>query len=189
MGRLPKREFESIEAFRTTLGDLNQILIDVTERPHQRPQDNEHQQEIYSGKKQHTILNLIITTLDKVILFVGQTVSGRKHDYVIFKEQFPPELLWFAWVITLVDLIFQGILSDYEGDNIFIPFKKPRKCQTNLEPKLTDAQKAVNQAQAKIGILAENAITGLKRFNILTHPFRNRNDWSDDEVIAVAAGL
>lgn len=51
MGHLPKREFESVEAFKATLGDLDQILIDVTERPHQRPQDDEQQRELYSGKK------------------------------------------------------------------------------------------------------------------------------------------
>ena len=50
-GHLPKREFESVEAFKAALGDLDQILIDVTERPHQRPQDNVQQRELYSGKK------------------------------------------------------------------------------------------------------------------------------------------
>lgn len=51
MGHLPNRKFESIEDFREAIGNLDQILIDVTERPHQRPQDNERQQALYSGKK------------------------------------------------------------------------------------------------------------------------------------------
>jgi hypothetical protein len=51
LGHLPRGEFESVEAFKAALGDLDQILIDVTERPHQRPQDNEQQRELYSGKK------------------------------------------------------------------------------------------------------------------------------------------
>jgi hypothetical protein len=54
MGHLPKRQFESVEAFKEALGDLDEILIDVTERPHQRPQDNHQQQELYSGKKKDT---------------------------------------------------------------------------------------------------------------------------------------
>lgn len=91
--------------------------------------------------------------------------------------------------MVLVDLGFQGILSDYEGDDIFIPFKKPRKSKKNPDPKLTTEQKAFNQALAKIRVLAENAIAGIKRFNILTHPFRNRKPDFDDQVIAVAAGL
>ena len=127
--------------------------------------------------------------MDKVVLYVSQTFEGRKHDYAILKEEFPPDLSWFEMIIVLVDLGFQGILSDYDGDYIFIPFKKPRKSKQNPAPKLTDEQKAVNQALAKIRILVENAIAGIKRFNILTHPFRNRKAGFDDQVIAVAAGL
>lgn len=55
MGHLPHRQFESVEAFKAALGDVDQILIDVTERAHQRPQDNQHQQELYSGKKNGTL--------------------------------------------------------------------------------------------------------------------------------------
>ena len=54
LGHLPKRQFESVEAFKAALGDVDQILIDVTERPHQRPQANERQRELYSGKKNGT---------------------------------------------------------------------------------------------------------------------------------------
>ncbi|NEP84482.1 MAG: transposase family protein [Okeania sp. SIO3B3] len=51
LGHLPHRAFESVEAFKAALGDVEQILIDVTERPHHRPQDDEPQRELYSGKK------------------------------------------------------------------------------------------------------------------------------------------
>jgi hypothetical protein len=71
----------------------------------------------------------------------------------------------------------------------FLYNKKPRKSKKNPNPQLTDEQKAVNQALAKIRVLAENAIAGIKRFNILTHPFRNRKQGFDDDVIAVSAGL
>jgi hypothetical protein len=190
LGSLPEREFESVEAFRAKLQDWDQILIDVTERPHHRPQDEEQQRELYSGKKKrHTVKNLTISTLSKVVLFVGQTVGGRNHDYAMLKREFPPEFPWLEWLIVLVDLGFQGILSDYEGENIFLPFKKPRKSKDNPAPKLTEAQKAVNQALAKIRVLAKNAIAGIKRFTILTHIFRNRKDGFADQVIAVAAGL
>ena len=50
-GHLPRRKFESVEAFKAMLANIDQIIIDVTERPHQRPQDNEQQKELYSGKK------------------------------------------------------------------------------------------------------------------------------------------
>ena len=187
---LPAREFESVEAFKEAIADIDHLLIDVTERPHQRPQDKQAQKELYSGKKkQHTVQNLIISTLDKVVLYVGQTVGGRQHDYTILKEQFSPDLAWFSYIVVLVDLGFQGIVSDYEGQSIFIPFKKPRKSKHNPHTKLSDAQKRVNQALAQIRVLVENAICGIKRFNILTHKFRNRKPGFVDQVIAVSAGL
>ena len=122
-------------------------------------------------------------------MFVGQTVGGRHHDYTMLKTEFPPELPWFELIVILVDLGFQGIQSDYEGDNIFIPYKKPRKSKNNPDVHLTDEQKAVNRALSKIRILVENSIAGIKRFNILTQPFRNRKPNFDDQVIAISAGL
>jgi len=133
--------------------------------------------------------NIIITTLDKVILFVGQTFGGRHHDYAMLKAEFPPEWPWFEWIGVLVDLGFQGIQSDYAGEDIYIPTKKPRKSKKNPNPQLTDEQKAVNRALSQIRILAENAISGIKRFNILTQPFRNRKLNFADQAIAIAAGL
>ena len=53
---LPKREFESVEAFREYCQqlDLEKLLIDVTERACRRHQDNDKQKEHYSGKKKGT---------------------------------------------------------------------------------------------------------------------------------------
>jgi hypothetical protein len=51
LGFLPEREFESVEAFRARIQDWDQLLMDVTERPQQRPKNNEQQTELYSGKK------------------------------------------------------------------------------------------------------------------------------------------
>ena len=124
-----------------------------------------------------------------MVLFVGQTVGGRHHDYTMLKTEFPPELPWFELIVILVDLGFQGIQSDYKGNNIFIPYKKPRKSKSNPEAHLTDEQKAANRALSKIRILVENSIAGIKRFNILTQPFRNRKPNFDDQVIAISAGL
>jgi hypothetical protein len=44
----------------------------------------------------------------------------------MLKTEFPPELPWFAHIKVLVDLGYEGIQKDYEGEGIEIPFKKPR---------------------------------------------------------------
>lgn len=51
LGALPHRQFKSVEAFKEACQNIDQLIIDVTERPHQRPQDQEQQRNLYSGKK------------------------------------------------------------------------------------------------------------------------------------------
>lgn len=130
-----------------------------------------------------------MSTLDKVILFVGQTFAGHTHDYTMLKEEFPPEKAWFEFLQVLVDLGYQGILTDYVGNEIQVPHKKPRKSKKNPATSLSAEQRAENQALSKIRIFVENAICGLKRYNILVHRFRNHKKSFDDDVIGIAAGL
>ena len=107
----------------------------------------------------------------------------------MLKEEFPPEKGWFQFLRVLVDLGYQGIASDYLGENIRIPHKKLRKSKKNPVTSLSDEQKAENRALSKIRILVENAICGLKRYNILVHRFRNYRKNFDDDAISIAAAL
>ncbi len=70
-----------------------------------------------------------------------------------------------------------------------MPFKKPRKSKKNPKPKLKDWQKRINTEISKFRILVENAIGGIKRYNILNHVFRNKKEEIRDKVIFLAAGL
>ncbi|CAK8721139.1 DDE superfamily endonuclease [Candidatus Electrothrix aarhusensis] len=130
-----------------------------------------------------------MSTLDKAIFFLGGTFSGHTHDYTMLKEEFPPGKAWFQFMKVLADLGYQGIVSDYSGENIRIPHKKPRKSKKNPIISLSDKQKEENQVLSKIRILVENAICGLKRYNILVHRFRNHRNNFDDDVVGIAAGL
>lgn len=187
---LPARHFEDAEALKEACQGIERILIDVTEREIQRPVDDTKQREHYSGKQHdHTVSNTIIASPDKVVLFVGNTFAGRNHDYALLKAEFPPDQPWFDELSVCVDLGYQGILNDYQGDNIIIPFKKPRKSKTNPNPQLTDLQKMYNTTVSSLRIYVENAIAGFKKFNILVHDFRNRTSGFIDEAIAIAAGL
>ena len=130
-----------------------------------------------------------MSTLEKKIFYLGKTFFGHTHDYTMLKEEFPPEEAWFEFLQVLVDLGYQGILTDYVGDDIQVPHKKPRKSKKNSVTSLSKEQKAENQALSKIRIFVENAIYGLKRYNILVHRFRNHKKSFDDDVIGIAAGL
>jgi len=107
----------------------------------------------------------------------------------MLKTEFSPEQPWFETVRALLDLGYQGIYNDYIGENIEIPHKKPRKSKKNPVTSLTDEQKAENQQLSRVRTLVENAIAGMKRFNILVHDFRNHRHQMDDDVIAICAGL
>ena len=96
---------------------------------------------------------------------------------------------WFVDLNVRVDLGYLGIKSDYRGDQIAIPTKKPRKSQKNPNPQLSDAQKIANKVLSQVRVFIEHAIGGMKRYNILVHSFRNRTEHFEDDVIGVCAGL
>ena len=122
-------------------------------------------------------------------MFLGRTFSGHNHDYTMLKQEFPPELDWFSDIDVRVDLGYQGIASDYSGNQIEIPTKKPRKSKKNPDPKLSDEQKAANKALSQVRIFVEHAIGGMKRYNILVHVFRNHKANFEDDAIGICAGL
>ena len=126
---------------------------------------------------------------NKLIVFLGRTFSGHNHDYTMLKHELPPEVEWFSDLNVRVDLGYLGIQSDYRGDQIHIPTKKPRKSQKNPHPQLSEEQKAAHTALSRVRIFIEQAMGGMKRYNILVHTFRNRLEHFEDDVIGVCAGL
>ena len=120
---------------------------------------------------------------------MGLTTQGSFHDYALFKEEFPPELEWFESLKIFVDLGYLGINKDFTKAHIFIPEKKAKKTTSNPNPTLSIDQKNRNTARSKIRIYVENAIAGIKRYNILVQKYRNKSKNFEDDVIAIAAGL
>ena len=126
---------------------------------------------------------------DKLIVFLGRTFSGHHHDYTMLKQELPPEVDGFTDLKVRVDLGYLGIKSDYRGDQIDIPTKKPRKSQKNPNPQLSDAQKIANKVLSQVRIFIEQAIGGMKRYNILVYGFRNRKADFEDDAVGICAGL
>jgi DDE superfamily endonuclease/Helix-turn-helix of DDE superfamily endonuclease len=187
---LPQRQFNRVEELQATFADIAELFIDATERPHCRPQEAQAQKEKFSGKsKRHTVKNTVIVNACKMILFLGYTIFGSKHDYSLFKTEFPPDQTWFKIFKLWVDLGYLGIKTDYEAVEINIPHKKPRKSKANPAPTLTDEQKEENRLISSIRVIVEHAIGGMKRFNALVAKFRNRKPDFVDDVAVSAAGL
>jgi len=135
------------------------------------------------------VKNTVMSLPDKLIVFLGRTLSGHHHDYPMLKQELPPEVDWCIDLSVRVDLGYLGIQSDYRGEQIDIPTKKPRKSQKNPNPPLSDEHRTANTALSRVRIFIEHAIGGMKRSNILVHAFRNRIEHFEDDVIGVCAGL
>src|SRR5262245_32880725 len=101
---------------------------------------------ITAGKKQQTLKNTVMALPDKLIIFLGRTFSGHNHDYLMLQQELPPELDWFTDINVRVDLGYLGIQSDYRGEQIDIPTRKPLKSQTQHNPPLSDVQQPAKQA-------------------------------------------
>jgi len=180
---LPERKIESVDEFFEKFPRVKKIFLDGTERPTQRPKDNEKQKAVYSGKqKDHTKKNLIVCDEKKKILVLSKTENGSIHDYKQFKESniaknIPPSIPLF------VDLGFQGIKKDFPDLNVNIPDKKPRG------GKLSNEQLNNNRLISSQRVIVEHAIGGVKRLNSVTHTYRNRILNTDDKLMLVSAGL
>lgn len=95
---------------------------DGTERPIQRPLDEEKQKQFYSGKKKgHTVKNNVVANDDCHVLYLTSTAEGKKHDKKLSDEEnysFP------EGSSLLQDTGFQGFTP--EGVEILQP-KKSQK--------------------------------------------------------------
>ncbi|NET30302.1 transposase family protein [Okeania sp. SIO1I7] len=57
-------------------------MVDGTERPIQRPQDQQKQKSHYSGKKKrHTRKHLILTDRERRVLVLSKAREGKVHGH------------------------------------------------------------------------------------------------------------
>lgn len=122
-------------------------------------------------------------------MFLGKTFVGAVHDFQLIKNEFPTGSQWFKHLAVWIDLGYIGFHKYYEVGTLNIPYKKPYKTKNNPEPKLTFAQKEHNKFVSKTRVKVENAIGGIKRYNILVQKFRNKSEKLRDKAIFIAAGI
>lgn len=107
----------------------------------------------------------------------------------MLQDEFPPTLPWFKKISVWIDLGYIGFPKDYECEKLKIPYKKPYRTKNNPNPELTPEQKTYNTFVSKTRVFVENAIGGIKRYNVLVQKFRNKSDLLRDKAIFLAAGL
>lgn len=193
LGVLPVREWKSEEEVVSYLQKekLDRLIVDATERFFHRPKDKDAQKAVYSGKKKcHSIKNTLITCAKKYIHFLGYTTQGSTHDLRLLEldlEKVTSAI--FRDVTLLADLGYLGIEKYFDIRKLEMPFKRPRKSETNPEPTLTEEQKAYNKACSAQRVIIEHAIGSMKHFKALTEKFRNFATEKEDLFIEIIAGL
>jgi hypothetical protein len=178
---LPERKLRSIEAFIAQFPGVERVMIDGTERPIQRPQDEDEQTLNYSGKKRrHTRKHLAAVDQNKRVLVLSKAREGKLHDKRFETEEEIAFHIPDAIPIE-VDLGFQGLASEYV--NIRIPHRKPRGGE------LSEVQKQENRALSQSRVVCENAFAGIKRYGAVSAIYRNRTQDFDDRLMLTATGL
>jgi IS5 family transposase len=144
-------------------GDLEEILVDVTEQQIERPLKK--QKDYYSGKKKkHTIkVQLIACSITLRILSV-YCEKGSVHDFKIFKDS---KLSIASEIKILADSGYQGIEKIHH--NSVIPYKKTKK-----NP-LTKKQKQENKELSKKRISVEHINRRCKIFRITKEVYRGKH--------------
>ena len=117
------------------------------------------------------------------MIYVGRLVPGAMHDFVLLKQNFPPDKQWFSNLTVRLDSGFQGFGKTYACAKLFLPTKKPRGGQ------LTQDKKFRNTQQARKRVVVEHSIGGLKRYRILSDRLRMHNLEQFDVALEVCAGL
>lgn len=189
---LPKRRISSLDEFLEAFPEVKEnpeIFIDGTERPVFRSKKIKTQNKRYSGKKKsHTKKHIVVTDKTKKIKVLTKARNGRKHEKKIadkdgLYDYLPPE------VVTYQDTGLQGVQGKH--DKAKIPHKKKPKSKHNPNPPpLTEEQKEDNTIIGSIRVSVEHAIwLGLKRFNSISHKFRNKSDKLADQMALLTSGL
>ena len=152
---------------------------DATERPIQRPKDLETQKSHYSGKKkQHTLKNNLMITLESKVVLLTPSYQGRIHDKRIADAT---DYRLPSGSVLYQDSGFQGFRLP--GINIIQPKKKPKGRELTVE------EKENNRAISSIRIRVEHAIGGIKRYRIVKDKLRNSKIGFSDSVMETCCGL
>jgi len=167
-----------MDAFMQDFPDVVAI-VDATEQPTQRPQDQETQKAHYSGKKKrHTLKTQVVVGPDGELMNVSETVPGSQHDKKLYDESGVGDKLEEDEAM-MGDSGYQGIQHDHPA---VLPFKKPKGGE------LTQDQKDHNRRLSRIRVVAEHTLAQIKTFRVMAAVYRHvRDDYND--IFQIVAAL
>jgi hypothetical protein len=159
--------------------EIQEVWVDATEQPIQRPTEKLARKQYYSGKQsQHTLKSQMLTT-KKLILHVSGNVPGSVSDSTVLAGS-GVMLSIPAGVQVNLDRGYEGAENRYPNNKVY----KPKRAQRNHP--LTLFEKLYNHLINKTRILVEHVIGRLKKFRIVSELYRNRRAMHGGMFLAVA---
>ena len=176
---LPARRPADLEKLLAEVPELRLLILDGAERPIRRPKDKQRKKDDYSGKKKaHRKKNLLVSSHEKRVVYLGPTSPGSVHDKKLADES---GLRFSADALVLKDTGFQG--HEPPGCATLQPRKKPPGRE------LPAYSLAINKVISRVRVTVEHAIAGVKRCRIVADTFRNWRTGMVDQVMLAASGL
>lgn len=159
--------------------EIQQVWVDATEQPIQRPSEKLASKQYYSGKQsQHTVKSQVLTT-QKLILHVSGNVPGSVNDLTLLSGS--------GIMYSIPENVQVNLDRCYEGAEHRFPHNticKAKRASRNHPIALFE--KLLNHVINKTRILVEHVIGYLKKFRILSELYRNRRASHGDFLVAVA---
>lgn len=175
---LPARHGGELAQVLAQLPEVQEVLIDGTERPVARPQHKGRRDRHYSGRRKRTTIKNVIATANRRVVLLTASVPGRRHDKA---EADRARVRLGAALRVLGDSGFQG----YEAGaaRVCTPRKKPR------ERPLHYRHRRANRQLARARVPVEHALASVKRLSILRQPLRAKRRTTADVVMLIACAL
>lgn len=174
----PTRQARDLTQLLRAQPELQELIIDGTERRLPRPQHRGKQKRFYSGrKKRHAVKNVLIVSRRKV-LWCSPTVPAKCHDKKVAERaglRLPQN------IHLLGDSGFEGLEVGAAG--VVTPWKRRNGRALHWR------RRKFNRLLAANRIAVEHALASVKRLRILREEFRNRRPGMVDEVMEFGCTL
>lgn len=175
---LPARHGRDLTEVLVHLPEVQEVLIDGTERPIARPNHKGRRDRHYSGRRKRTTIKNVLATAGGRIVLLTPTVPGRRHDKA---EADRARVRLNASMRLLGDSGFQGYKAG--AARVCTPRKKPRKRPLHWQ------HRRANRKLAQERVAVEHTLASVKRLGILRQPLRAKRPGLADQVMLIGCAL
>lgn len=175
---LPTRRGRDLQEVLQALPEVQEVLLDGTERPIARPQHKGRRDRHYSSRRKRTTVKNVLVVAEGRVELLTPTVAGRRHDK---SEADKAGLRLDASKRVLGDLGFMGL--EVGQAQVCTPQRKPPRRALHWRHRLSNRRLASQRIQV------EHAIASVKRLGILRQTLRAKQSRTADLAMLLGCGL